>query len=34
MIEALDRLDLRIPPLDAVAEAALAAARAKLEADA
>jgi len=34
LIESLDRLDLRIPPLDAAAEAALAAARAKLEAEA
>ncbi len=33
LIEALDRLDLRIPPLDAAAEAALATARARLEAD-
>ncbi|MGH7042813.1 MAG: polyphosphate kinase 2 family protein [Acetobacteraceae bacterium] len=33
LIEALDHLDLRIPPPDAALEAALAAARAKLEAE-
>jgi PPK2 family polyphosphate:nucleotide phosphotransferase len=33
LIEALDKLDLRIPPLDPVAEARLATARARLEAE-